>query len=144
MRAFELEASFSQHFNFSLHYSSFSVCHGLSYPCFIPLKNRTTFISHLYQHTKAQTDWESSTQQNEWGDVICDGIKLARTGNKGSFSMGLISREPALQSHCTLPWALGYAVTFSLLSLRQLSSRRTAVVMTLPYDCVGHSTFKIC
>ena len=61
--------AFSQRFNFSLHYSSFSVSHGLSYPCFIPLKNRTTFIPHLHQHTKAQTDRElphSKTNEVVW------------------------------------------------------------------------------
>lgn len=106
---------------------------------------RTELLLYLICTGTQSTDRPGiSTQESEWRGVICDSIKLARTGNKGSFSTGLISREQALQSHWTLPWALGYALTFSRLSLRQHSGRRTAVVMTLPYDCVGHSTFKIC
>lgn len=144
MRAFEHEACIQPMFRFQPSLLQFL---SISWP-FISLLRTSEEQNYFYTSfalAHKSTDRPGiSTQESEWRGVICDSIKLARTGNKGSFSTGLISREQALQSHWTLPWALGYALTFSRLSLRQHSGRRTAVVMTLPYDCVGHSTFKIC
>lgn len=144
MRAFEHEACIQPTFQFQPSLLQFL---SVSWP-FMSLLHTSEEQNYFYTSFapahKGTDRVGSSTQQNKWVVVICDGIKLARTGNKASFSTGLMSREQALQNHWTLPWALSYAVIFSLLSLRQHSGRRTSAVMTLPYDCVGHSTFKIC
>lgn len=106
---------------------------------FCTSEEQNYFYTSFVPAHKAQTDQE--VPHSKRNEVVWFVMVLNRLGQvKSSFSTGLISREQAFQSHWTFPRALGYAVT---LSLRQHSGRRTTVVMTYSYVCIGHSTFKI-